>query len=83
MSVSFIGGESRNIRRKSSTPVSHYQTLYKLNTIDDFKWKLMLMPYKGAKFSEPLVLGCFDQITINFETNVGSIGKIQVALAFW
>jgi hypothetical protein len=43
----------------------------------------MLMPYKGAKFSEPLVLGCFDQITINFETNVGSIGKIQVALAFW
>ena len=43
----------------------------------------MLMSYKGEKFSEPLVLGCFGQITINFETNVGSIGKIQVALAFW
>ena len=38
------------------------------------------MPYKGEQFSEPLVLGCFGQITINFETNVGSIGKIQVGV---
>ena len=41
--VSLIVGEDRR------PAVSHWQTLYELITIDDFKWKLLLTtsPYKG------------------------------------